>query len=113
MDKEEYEVVRGASKSLFDNALVLPVALAISSVAQERATFELGDLREELGGRAAETPIRRALKRIVSSGAATQLVSLGPPHSDVWERHPHPLWTFVGNWAEHLADGAVQPKESN
>lgn len=109
MDKDVYEAARVASKGLFDNALVLPVALAISREINDGASFEIGHVREELGGRAAETSIRNALKRLTSTGALHQLVSLGPPHPDVWERRPHPLWTFAPDWARELNGGAPHP----
>lgn len=111
MDKHLYAAARSASKGLFKNALVLPVAIAISSVVKDRGTFEISDLREELGGRAADDPIRKAIERITSAGAVKQLASLGPPHSDVWERRPHPLWTFAREWMDEL-NPEPQPEET-
>lgn len=109
MDKDAYGQARNASKGLFKNALVLPVAIAISSVAKDGGTFGISGLSEELGGRVGGDPIRKAIQRIVSAGAAQQLISLGPPHPDAWERRPHPLWAFAKDWADQLsADPATR-----
>lgn len=111
MDKASYRRAREASKGLFKNALILPVAVAILDGAQGGGTFEISAVREELAGRAAEDPIRKAIERLVSAGAAKQLASLGPPHPDVWERCPHPFWTFAKDWMDQLSP-APQPGES-
>jgi hypothetical protein len=103
MDKALYQQAREASKGLFNNALVLPVAVAISATTDSGGTFEISEVREGLAGRAAENQIRKAIERLVSAGAAKRLASLGPPHADAWERRPHPLWTFANDWMGQLS----------
>jgi hypothetical protein len=103
MDKSAYLEARDLSSGLFNNALVLPVTLAILQVAGEGGSFKLGELGEALGGRSAPNSIREALKRLEAVGAVQQLTSLGPPYPNVWQKQPHPFWTFVADWVGHLA----------
>ena len=102
MDNSAYLEARRLSSGLFNNALVLPVTLAILEVAGENGSFKLAELGEALGGRSASNPIREALKRLEAVGAVQQLTSLGPPYPDVWERQPHPFWAFVAGWIGDL-----------
>ncbi len=108
MDKLHYEAARNRSSGLFKNALVLPVAVAVLVTTEEGATFVIGELREELGGRPADNQIRDALTRIVSTEAAVLLASSRPPHPDVWERRTHPFWSFVDDWVGQINNGVEE-----
>jgi hypothetical protein len=112
MDKEAYEDARESSSGLFNNALVLPVAIAILHTVEEGATFVISELREELAGRVADNQIRDALKRIVSTGAAIRLTSDSRPRSDAWQRQAHPFWPFVGDWVGTGLAEAGRPKSA-
>ena len=112
MDKGDYEAARDRSSGLFKNALVLPVAIAILRTAEEGATFVISELREKLGGQAADESIRKALDRLVSIEAAILLTSPGPPRRDVWERQAHPFWTFVIDWVGQLGSEAEKPEDT-
>lgn len=112
MDREAFDELRGISDGLFDNGHVLPVALAALCIVTEGGSFKLAELREELGGRAADNPIRAALRRIEASGAVRQLTSMGPPYPDAWERQPHPFWQFIDIWAGQLAETGKEDPSS-
>lgn len=100
MELMDYELARDRSKGLFNNALVLPVALAVEEGAKVGSDFTVADVRRWIGGRAAENQIHDVLGRIESAEAITQMPFLGRPHPRRWERVAHPLWAFVTAWAE-------------
>lgn len=108
MDKTAYEEARRRSSGLFNNSLVLPVARAVLNTAGNGRAFKLTEVGEELGGRAPINSIRTALQRIEACGAVEQLVSLGAPYPDLWERKPHPFWDFVTGWLGQVAPGELR-----
>lgn len=93
------ETVRKRSKTLFENAQVLPVAGAIVEQVKVGSDFTAPDIRAWVGGRAADNQIHGVLSRLEAAGALVQLPYPGRPHPRRWERVKHPLWRFVTDWA--------------
>jgi hypothetical protein len=98
MEQIEYEIARGRSKDLFNNALILPVAMAVVANVDVGSDLTAPDVQIWLGGRVASNQITEALRRIQSTGAAFELPYPGRPHPHRWERRKHPLWRFVADW---------------
>lgn len=98
MENDSYEMLRDRSRGLFNNALVLPVALSIAEQVQVGSDLTIADIREWLGGRAASNQIREAVARIESTTAIGEMPYPGRPHPRRWQRNDHPLWSFVINW---------------
>jgi hypothetical protein len=98
MELIEYKSARDRSKGLFNNALVLPVAMVIVAQVKVGSDLTTPDVQVWLGGRAAGNQIAEALRRIESTGAIVELPYPGRPHPHRWERREHPFWRFAVDW---------------
>jgi hypothetical protein len=112
MEKHEYSALRIQSSGLFNNGLVLPVAIAIVRETPVEGTFGARELRERLGGRAESNQIRETVDRIASIGAVQELPHLGRPHPRAWIRSHHPFWDFVDAWAQRTMSAEADPSET-
>lgn len=99
MEKHEYENARKRSRGLFNNALILPVAIVVAERIQPGSDFTVADVRAWMGGRAESNQIRDAVRRIEAAEAIVELPYPGRPHPHRWQRNEHPFWTFVTEWA--------------
>jgi hypothetical protein len=100
MEEQEYIALRTASSGLFKNALVGPLAWAITETASAGEAFSCSQLRQKLGGRCADNQIREVLPRLEAAGGVVQLPFPGKPHARTWERREHPFWNFTTAWIE-------------
>ena len=108
MESAEYEQLRNMSSALFNNGLLLPVALVIARTVAVEGTFTARSLRERLQGRAESNQLRDIVDRIARIDAVAQLPHPGRPHPRVWTRRSHSFWGFVEMWAgEVVGDSRV------
>jgi hypothetical protein len=99
MEPMQYKTARERSRDLFNNALILPVALAVVTHVEVGSDLTAPDVLVWLGGRGAGNQVAEALRRIESTGALVELPYPGRPHPRRWERREHPFWRFATDWS--------------
>jgi hypothetical protein len=99
MEPAQFEHLKARSGSLFNNSLVVPVAAAILDRENPKASFKIGEIRQELGGAAADNQIHQVLERLEKCGLLDQLPWPGRPHARMWRLLDSPFWAFIESWA--------------
>jgi hypothetical protein len=111
MESVEYGVLRVQSSELFNNSLLLPVAVTIARETAVEGTLTASELRERLAGRAESNQIRDVVDRIGAIGAVQEMPRLKRPNPRLWIRLPHPFWAFVDGWAQHAMSTGADASE--
>ena len=120
MEPTQFDDLRARSASLFNNALVVPIAVAILDRENSKDGFGAAEIRQQLGGAAADNQIRQVLKRLEACELLLQLPYPGRPHPRMWQRLDGPFWAFIESWAtatatqpEPVGDPGFEPGTSS